>query len=159
MKRVIVAVLCILGIVLVLWFVSRPSQVHDRVTSVADDDAEMAAAIATARKSIPELLEAIKTGVDSYSVKVPITDPNGTEHFWLSEVTYSNGFFSGKNDNDPNTVKSVTFGQQYTANQNAISDWLYVRNHKVTGNYTLRVLLPRMSPSDAAKARKTMGWD
>jgi uncharacterized protein YegJ (DUF2314 family) len=52
---------------------------------------------------------------------VPITDSNGTEHFWLSKVRYADG--------------------------------------KFTGNFTLKVLFPKMTPAEVAEAKKAMGWD
>ena len=160
MRKAVIAALCIAAILLLTFFLlTQSGPDRDRVIDVSCDDAEMAAAIAKARQTLPQLLEAIVIGVDSYSVQVPVTDSNGTEHFWLSKVTFSDGVFSGRIDNDPDTVKTVILGQQYSIKKDAISDWLYVRGGKVSGNYTLRVLLPRMSANEAAQAKRDMGWE
>ena len=34
-------------------------------------------------------------GADSYSIKVPITDNGQKEFFWLSDISYADGKFSG----------------------------------------------------------------
>ena len=126
---------------------------------IRPDDKEIHRAMQTAKKDLIKLFEAVLKGVDSYSVKAPFSDDNGTEHFWLSEVTYENGIFTGKINNDPITVKSVKLGQEVQVKEEEISDWLYVRNGRVTGNYTLRAILKRMPKAEAEQAKRAMGWD
>ncbi len=38
-----------------------------------------------------------------------------------------------------------------------ISDWLYMRNGKMVGNYTLRALFKNMSPEEVREAKKRLG--
>lgn len=58
-------------------------------TLVSDyEEDEMDQAISKARATTDEFLEVHAEGdADSFSVKAPITDENGTEHFWLTDVT------------------------------------------------------------------------
>jgi uncharacterized protein YegJ (DUF2314 family) len=155
-KSVIVTVVIV---VIALVSMTRSRSPEDRTISVPDDDPAMAEAIATARKTVPELLTAIKEGVDTYCVKAPISDRNGTEHFWLSQVKYADGKFTGKIDNEPDMVKCVKLGDSYSVKEGEISDWMYLRNGKATGNVTLKALLPHMTPKERAVTKKAMGWD
>jgi uncharacterized protein YegJ (DUF2314 family) len=158
MKKTVNLITTVLAF-LVVYFVVKSAIHRDKTVTVSSRDADMEKAIATARQTLPELFKAIKEGVDTYCVKVPITDSNGTEHFWLSKVRYADGKFTGTIDNDPDIVKCVKFGQEYTIKQSDISDWLYRRKGKVTGNFTLKVLFPKMKPAEVAEAKKAMGWD
>lgn len=126
--------------------------------TISERDSEMSAAIAAARKSLPDLLQALREGVDYYAVKVPIVDGGETEHFWLSEVQHVDGAFSGVIDNDPVTVRTVKAGDRFSVRENEISDWLYVRNGVATGNRTLLALFPWMSQAAVAEAKHAMGW-
>lgn len=116
------------------------------------DEAEMGRAIATARSKVGEFLAALEKGdADSFSVKAPITDPNGTEHFWITDVTFKDGSFTGLIGNDPGVVRNVRYGQSWTIKQDEISDWMFLRGEKIHGGFTIDPLLPTF-PKDKADA-------
>jgi uncharacterized protein YegJ (DUF2314 family) len=48
-------------------------------------------------------------------------------------------------------VRTVRLGDRIEIAEHQISDWMYVRNGKWVGNYTLRPLLKRMPPHQAAR--------
>src|ERR1700752_739309 len=49
------------------------------------DQKEMAAAIARARGEVNDFIKVLaEKNADSFSVKAPITDAHGTEHFWIT---------------------------------------------------------------------------
>jgi uncharacterized protein YegJ (DUF2314 family) len=120
------------------------------------DEKEMEAAIAKARATTDRfILELkLKNGED-FGVKAPITDPNGTEHFWLTDVTYSEatGEFKGNIGNEPEMVKNVRMGQSWTIKRGEISDWMFFRDRKMHGNYTIRPLLATLPAEEAAQYR------
>ena len=64
-------------------------------------------------KRVDRVIKALAAGRD-VSVKLAVREGSQVEHFWLSDVTYSTATesFSGKIDNDPDTVRSVVFGQE-----------------------------------------------
>lgn len=132
-----------------------------QVTGDPDDPAytdyehdEMEAAMAKARDSVDEFLKVLNSGEGTnFAVKAPITDENGTEHFWLTDLTFENGEFKGRINNKPGIVENVTNGQQWSLQKDEISDWLYFRNEKMHGNYTLRPLLKSMPADEAAQLR------
>ena len=128
----------------------------DETIPVEASDAEMNAAIETARKSIGDFwrqFEDPDLGVDGFALKVRILDGETVEHFWLIEIERSAFEFSGIINNEPNSVMTVKLGQRYVFKEADISDWLFRRNGKIVGNETLRVLFKSMPPEEAAEYR------
>lgn len=123
----------------------------DPVISFAPDDAEMNAAIQKARDSLPMFWQQFRdrpAGVDGFSLKVGISDGETTEHFWTRDIVLSDGVISAVIDNDPAVVTSVKQGQRIEISEPDISDWMFLRNGKVVGAETLRVMMSRMSPEE-----------
>ncbi len=118
------------------------------------DEKEMDAAIARAKSEVDTFIAelASPTGID-HAVKAPIEDGGETEHFWISELTFENGEFKGKINNDPGIVKNVKLGQDWTVKKADISDWTYMRDGKMYGNYTMRPLLKTLPADEAAQMR------
>jgi uncharacterized protein YegJ (DUF2314 family) len=118
------------------------------------DEKEMEAAIARARREVDTFVaELAKPTGESHAVKLAITDAGETEHFWLMDVKHRNGQFEGVINNEPGIVKNVRLGDKRTVNKAEISDWMYIRDGKMYGNYTIRPLLPAMPKEDAEKFR------
>jgi len=51
---------------------------------------------------------------------------------------------------------NAKLGQTVTIEKNKVSDWLYVRNGKMYGNYMLRPLLATMSEEEGAYYRSML---
>ena len=121
------------------------------------DEKEMEAAIARARKEVDAFVGVLekKNGQD-FSVKAPIEDKGKTEHFWLTDITFKDGQFLGKIGNDPGIVGNVKFGQQWTIKKDQISDWMFMRDGKMHGNYTMRPLLKTLPKDEADKMRSIL---
>ena len=134
------------------------SSKQDKIISVKPDDAEMNAAIARARASLPQFWEVFGNpahGEKGFSLKVRITDKHGSEHFWLTDIERKDGQLHGIVNNDPDIVKNVKLGQLIAIPEADISDWMYMREGKMVGNYTLRVLFKSM-PANEVKQYKAM---
>ena len=130
------------------------SKMPDTLIKSGYDEKEMDAAIARARRETDQFIaELAKPAGDDHAVKAPITDANGTEHFWLTDLTYKNGQFEGTINNDPGIVRNVKLGQKWKIKKEEISDWMYMRGGKMHGNYTMRPLLKTMPEEEAAKLR------
>ena len=114
------------------------------------DQAEMERAIAQARSTVDRFVKEIEqpTGTD-HAVKAAVTDKGEVEHFWLTDVRYSNGVFTGKLGNEPGLVSNVRLGQTLTVKREEISDWMFIRDRKMYGNYTMVPLLPTLPPQEA----------
>jgi len=132
---------------------------RDKVVEVADDDPEMVAAIAKARASLPQFWEVFdrhSEGDSDFALKVKITDANGTEHFWATDLQRSGGKTTGTINNDPNTVKKVKLGDRIEIPEADVSDWLYMRGGKMYGNYTLKPLFKSMPAAEVEKLKAIM---
>jgi uncharacterized protein YegJ (DUF2314 family) len=133
---------------------SGGSSKADKVISVEDSNPEMNRAIAQARELLPEfwkIFEHPQHGEQDFALKVKITDKHGTEHFWAIDVERKDGKIRGTINNDPDIVKNVKLGQRLEIPEADISDWLFVREGKMVGNYTMRVLFKQM-PDKEVKA-------
>lgn len=133
---------------------------EDRIVNVEADDAEMEAAIATAREKLPHFWRVFAhpdQGEGDFSLKVRIKDSHGTEHFWVSQVERKeDGKIFGVINNDPEVVKSVKLNDRVAVPEENISDWLYMRGGKMVGNYTLRVLFKQMPPKEVEHYKQLM---
>ncbi len=119
------------------------------------DEAEMDAAIGTARSRVDEFLNVLgENAADSFSVKAPIHDGDETEHFWIVGVSYNDGVFSGRIGNDPGIVKNVKAGQPWEIKKDEISDWMYTKGDRIHGGFTIDPLLGSF-PKDKADALRS----
>jgi uncharacterized protein YegJ (DUF2314 family) len=125
------------------------------------DEKKMEQAIADARSTFDEFLARFRNpqpGDEDFHVKVRIEDKHGVEHFWVSDLKLNSEPYSGKIADDPGIVKKVKLGQEYRFTLSEISDWMYMANGKMQGNYTLRVELESMPPKEADALKKQIGW-
>lgn len=126
----------------------------ETLTSEYDEKA-MDIAISTAKSRVEEFIAVLgKRGADSFSVKAPIKDENGTEHFWITDVVYADGVFAGKIGDEPGIVKVVKFGQEWKVKKEDISDWMYVVGEKIHGGFTIDPLLASF-PKEKAQALRS----
>lgn len=132
---------------------------QDKTVTVSPGDPEMNAAIARARSEVDDFIKIMQGGNRQVSVKVGIEDHGKVEHFWLKDVTYENGIFSGLIDNEPEIVRNTAMGRKVSVKKEEISDWLYIQDGRMMGNYTLRAALKKMPDKEAAAIRKQVGWE
>jgi uncharacterized protein YegJ (DUF2314 family) len=126
----------------------------DKGIGISENDTEMNAAIQTAREKLPEFWKKFDKpgkGDADFSLKVRIEDEHGAEHFWVSSLRRQDGKLFGTIGNDPEIVKSVKLGQEIEVPETNISDWMFMRDGKMFGNYTLRVLFKQMPESEVKK--------
>ena len=149
----------VIALVVVLFSLLTACSKRDKVVNVESDDAEMVAAIAKARETLPQFWQVFdkkERGESDFALKVKITDTKGTEHFWATDIERRDGKTMGTINNDPNTVASVKLGDRIEIPEADISDWLYMRDGKMVGNETLRPLLKKMPAAEAEKLKKMM---
>jgi len=121
------------------------------------DEQEMDAAIGRARSEVDSFIAVMSEGDGTdFSVKAAIEDNGEIEHFWLTDIVYRDGEFEGDIGNDPGIVGNVKFGQKWTIKKSEISDWMFMRDDKIHGNYTLRPLLKTMPEEEAAEIRSML---
>jgi uncharacterized protein YegJ (DUF2314 family) len=131
------------------------------ISAVAPDDKEMNAAIAEARARMPEFLAVLKRGgpaVDGFSVKAKYETRSGAEYIWVGAVTYDGKSYSGRLENAPRYITGLKFGDAVTVAPEAVSDWLYVEDGRLTGAFTMRVIYRRMSAPEQKAFRDSLQY-
>jgi uncharacterized protein YegJ (DUF2314 family) len=131
---------------------------RDDVVSVAQSDPEMNAAIAEAKRTLPEFLKVVAKpppGVSAITFKYPL---GGWEHIWVTDVQQRGGKLIGRLDNEP-LQKEYRLGQEVEVPLSQVSDWAYLGADGVMrGHRTTRVILGRIPPDEAAQIREAFGW-
>ena len=151
LARIVLGALLLAGVAFVSCSKSKSA---DRTIDIKDDDAEMNAAIAKARETLPKFwaeFDHPAPNEENFSLKVKITDGKAVEHFWTEKVEKKDGKIFANIANDPDLVHNVKMGDRVEIPETDISDWFYLRDGKMVGNYTLRVLFKHMSADEVAK--------
>ena len=133
-----------------------PVAAEDKIINVPNSDQAMIAAIAHAQDTLDTFLALVDrppAGIESFALKVAITDNVQTEHFWITPFHREGDAFAGTIGNTPMLVSNVTEGQEYRFPRADISDWGYMQDGKLHGYFTLRALLPYMAEAEAAQYR------
>jgi uncharacterized protein YegJ (DUF2314 family) len=134
----------------------------DAVYTAAKDDSEMLAAIDKARATFPEFLAEADVDIrraipvlDDVLIKVYVSapdDPDAGEHLWVRYIgpdPQHEGRFRGLMLSTPLKVSGiVSKGDTVNLSIKSLSDWLYVKDGKAYGAFTVRVLRSRMSPAE-----------
>ena len=138
----------LLAALLVLLALAAPARAQDPVVDYAPDDAGMEAAIADARETL-----------DGFSplaeVAFPVPPPDGRKRIG-AEVSGRDGDAArGVLTNEPARIDARA-GDSVSFDRARISDWMFVEDDLIHGAYTLRVMLPRLSPEGAADRREAL---
>jgi uncharacterized protein YegJ (DUF2314 family) len=135
---------------------SAPAQDSSYI-KIPNRDPEMDAAKAKARATLGQFWEKLERpgpGEEGFALKVGLPyGANSTEHIWTKDVERRDGKITAVINNRPRDVKTVRLGQRIDIREDQISDWMFMRNGKMVGSYTLRPMLKRMPPEDAARYR------
>lgn len=131
---------------------------RDDVVPISQRDPEMNAAIAEAKRTLPEFLKIVSKpppGVDSITFKYPL---GGWEHIWVTDVELRGNVLVGRLDNEPMQEK-YRIGEEVEVPLSQVSDWAYRGPDGVMrGHRTTRVILGRIPPAEAARIRQAFGW-
>ena len=134
---------------------------HDPpVIGVRAADAEMNAAIARARDTLPTFwasYDAPKPTESGHCLKVRFAGDGYVEHIWMADVEkLPDGNYSGRFSNEPNNLPGKNIFDQAEFEQADISDWMFMRNEKIVGGVTIKLLLKSMPKEDADAMRARM---
>jgi uncharacterized protein YegJ (DUF2314 family) len=129
----------------------------DKIARVRADDPTVNAAIAQARATLPifwKKFDAHAPGVSAYRIKAALTSAHGgVEHIWIDVLSHSGVAVRGTLANDPADLADLKFGSEVTAPVEKISDWMYQKDGKIYGAFTLRVLADRQGSAERARVR------
>jgi uncharacterized protein YegJ (DUF2314 family) len=121
---------------------------------VQDGDRQFDRAAEQAQRTLGFFIAALrakKDGDASFEIKRGFVDGERCEHLWIRDVTYDGQNFHGRIDNRPLDVKGVRLGQRVTVAPRDVSDWMFVKNGKLMGGYTTRILYARLAPEQQAE--------
>lgn len=135
---------------------TKPDKV---VHGVGDDDPEMVAAIAKARRTLPQFWQAFEKrdrGETKFSLKIKITDKKRIEHFWVTDFERQDGKVMVTINHDPKIVASLKLGDRLEIPEAEIQDWYYMRGGKMIGNQTIKPLFKMMTAEAAAEFKNVL---
>ncbi len=121
------------------------------VVMASDADPEVNAAIAEARRTLPEVWRRMaQRGPGESGLKVALrTSRGGYEHIWVDSIVRQDGRITARLANDPDNIPGLKLGSPVVVDPAAISDWSYRSGGRLYGHFTTRVLLKRASPEEA----------
>ena len=131
------------------------------IVELTSADVDMNAAIARARDTLPTFWASYDTPKPSetgHGLKVRfVVGPGRFEHIWMSDVEkLPDGNFSCRFANQPSDLPGKNEGDQVEFKQADITDWLFIRNGKVVGGETIKLLLKSMPKEEADAMRAQM---
>ena len=121
------------------------------IYTTADSDKEMNNAIKTAKGTLDKFQKALQNNeYDSgtTALKVKFSTPTGFEHIWLANITLDSGAYYGIIDNLPNKIKSIKMGDKIKIDQENITDWMFGKNGKLVGGFTIRLIHDRLTEQE-----------
>jgi uncharacterized protein YegJ (DUF2314 family) len=105
-------------------------------------DERMRIAIIMARESFAEVAEKLKDGtIDMLSVKLMATNGRDNYYYWVIEVLKEEGTYSGIINNEDRRFKEIKMGERIKFKETDIYDWMYEKDGKYFGNYTLKTMI------------------
>lgn len=155
--RILVSMLALAAVTAV-----AAAPIKDQTVMVSTDDAEMARAISTARKSLDDFLKLAghpPQGASGFKLKVQLRDGDQSEHMWITPFRQEHDGFTGVVANDPDLIKNVSNGQRISFGRSEISDWGYVQDGKQKGSFTVCVVLKHLPKAEAQRYRQDYGFE
>ena len=131
------------------------------VASFSDDDAQMNAAMETARNTLAQFDERITNPPATQSgiaLKVKFEEGEHVEHMWLDEVELSGDGYRGTIANEPVNLKEHVLGKSVTIRRDDVSDWMAIDDGVLVGGYTLRVHRNQLPADQRAEFDAGMGF-
>ena len=110
--------------------------------SIRDDDPQLKAAQAEAKKGWPDFVKAFrgKAGT-AFAVKGRIAEGDDAEYMWLTVDAIDEAKVHGRLDNEPATLTKLKLGQDLHITLADVDDWIYLNSEKQpVGGFTSKVL-------------------
>src|SRR2546430_16715644 len=133
------------------------SAAHPDYAHCGDDDKEMGRAVENAQRTLGFFMAALRAHKNSdgvFEIKKAFVDGDKVEHIWIRGVTFDGKNFHGAVDNRPVEVANTHLGQRVTVAPKDVDDWSFVKDGKLIGAYTTRVLYARLTPEEKAEYDK-----
>lgn len=144
-------------VMLAVFLCLAPQLAAAQVINYQRSDPEMANAYKEALRTLPLFIEALTKGTASgFNVKVPLPYAQGRELIWMDDVRIEGDDFVGRIANVPVHQKDIVKGSPHRLKQNDIIDWFFMRDGKMHGSFSTRVMLKRMPPERAEELTRIL---
>lgn len=128
-----------------------------QVINYQRSDPEMAAAYKEALRTFPIFVDALeKNAASDFHVKVPLPYAQGRELIWMGDVKIEGDGLVGRIANVPVHQKEIQKGSPHRLKQADIIDWYFMRDGKMHGSFSTRVMLKRMPPDRAEQLERIL---
>ena len=135
-------------------FVLGPSQEPARTVQLEQADEEVMQIAEDARDTLTGFFRRINSAgaeESDFCVKYPfaVNDDSGidTEQIWLTGIRFRDGTYYGILAGTPRCLDGMKRGDTVAFDTEMITDWMYVRNGKIIGGYSIKYLLEKI-PDD-----------
>lgn len=132
----------------------------DNRYETTNDDEEMNAAIQEAIRTYPLFEQAMQqpdTSLTDFAVKMKFAYSNdNNEHKWVSNLHMIGGQLFGVLDRDPLHVEGIKSGDTLRVVRDDITDWMYVKNGKMQGGYTMKAIYNNMDEKEKKEFRESL---
>ena len=132
---------------------SKKEEGEAGLTSIEAADTEMNAAMAEARRTLPEFEDRLANPRPTQTltiIKGRFTEGEKVEHMWLNQIVVTSEGYRGVLGNDPYELTGMKAGETLLVARDDVSDWVVVDDGKLVGGYTMRVLRSRLPPDERA---------
>lgn len=158
MKRALIAFAALLAVATPAFAQKAAGEASDPVYQFSDEDAAMNAAIAEARRTLPQFMAEFNSASahaqQNYLVKVGLPATTGNpEHIWVESLRRENGRLVGALANAPANLAGMSLGSRVEIDEALISDWTIISAQGMYGSFTTRVMLPHVDAETAAQIR------
>lgn len=126
---------------------------------VEDGEPEMVAAIAKARRTLPQFWQAFERrdgGETQFTLLFRITEGKRMEHFWATNFVRQHGKVIVTINQAPKIVTNVKTGDRLDIPETEIQDWFYMRSGKMVGCQTIRPMFRMMPEKIVAEFKNTL---
>jgi uncharacterized protein YegJ (DUF2314 family) len=114
----------------------------DPTVSVGNEDSEMNAAIAEARATLNQFLDAFENPGPNqrhFLLKARFEDETTVEHIWLADLDLSKAPATGTVANESG-IQGIQFMQRVAFSSDQITDWMFEEDGHWHGGFTTRLL-------------------
>jgi len=131
------------------------------LVKVSPHDADVNDAVARARATLPIFwasFAAWRPWETGHSLKIRVAnDANDGEYIWVADVkTLGDGRYSGRFANTPMYLPGRQLRDAIEFAEADISDWMFMRNGRIVGGETIRLLLKSLPKADADALRSRL---
>ncbi len=133
-------------------FVQGERSADPNVFTAHQNDERLQQATIEARERFSSFLQAFESGDprnEGFSVKIPIPLEGQAEFVWMQVESIDENTIVGRIDNEPTRGQEVGEGQRRRCDISEVADWLFMRDGKMEGNFSLRrVFLEQMPEAE-----------